>query len=32
LPTPGAVCIRVLSAKRFRQCNVAAPFLQILFE
>jgi hypothetical protein len=31
LPPPSAVCIRVLQGKRFRQCNVAAIFLQILF-
>lgn len=32
LPSPSAVCIRVLSAKRFGQSNVAASFLQILFK
>src|SRR3990172_1845538 len=32
LPSPCVVCIRVLSAKRFRQSNVAAALLQILFE
>ena len=32
LPSPSAVCIRVLSGKRFRQSNVAPSFLQILFE
>jgi hypothetical protein len=32
LPPPSAVSIRVLPGKRFRQCNVAAIFLQILFE
>ena len=31
-PSPCVVCIRVLSAKRFRQSNVAAAFLQILFK
>jgi len=32
LPSPCVVCIRVLSAKRFRQSNVAAARLQILFK
>ena len=32
LPSPCVVCIRVLSAKRFRQSNAAAAFLQILFK
>ena len=32
LPSPCVVCIRVLSAKRFRQSNVAATFLQIFSE
>ena len=32
LPSPCVVCIRVLSAKRLRQFNVAAAFLQILFK
>ena len=32
LPSPIAVCIRVLSAKCFRKSNAAATFLQILFE
>lgn len=32
LPSPSAVCIRVLSAKRFRKSNVAAAFLQIFSE
>ena len=32
LPSPCAVCVLVLSFKCFRQFNVAAPFLQILFE
>ena len=29
---PSAVSIRILQGKRFRQCNVAATILQILFE
>jgi hypothetical protein len=32
LPSPIAICIRVLSAKRFWKLNAATAFLQILFE